>query len=55
MICIKDKNNVLPIGVGHGLLIGTIIGYLSNNFELCIPIGTSVGMLLGSTWYTKSK
>ena len=43
----KDKNNALPIGVGLGLLIGTIIGYLSHNLELWIPIGTSVGMLLG--------
>lgn len=51
----KDKNNALPIGVGLGLLIGTIIGYLSNNLELWIPIGTSVGMLLGSTWDSQSK
>ena len=51
----KDKNNALPIGVGLGLLIGTIIGYLSNNLELWIPSGTSVGMLLGSTWDSQSK
>ena len=51
----KDKNNALPISVGLGLLIGTIIGYLSHNLELWIPIGTSVGMLLGSTWDKKSK
>lgn len=51
----KDKNNALPIGVGLGLLIGTIIGYLSNNLELWIPISTSVGMLLGSTWDSQSK
>lgn len=51
----KDKNNALPIGVGLSLLIGTVIGYLSNNLELWIPIGASVGMLLGSTLDKKSK
>ena len=51
----KDKNNALPIGVGLGLLIGTVIGYLSNNLELWIPIGTSVGMLSGSAWDSQSK
>ncbi len=43
----KNKNRSLPIDTCLGLLIGTVIGYLNNNLELWIPIGTSVGMLLG--------
>lgn len=44
----NNKLNPLPISIGLGLLVGTIIGYLNNNMELWIPVGTSIGMMLGS-------
>ncbi len=44
----NNKSNALAISIALGLLIGTIIGYSTSNIKLWIPIGTSIGLMIGS-------
>ena len=50
----KKFNKVL-LGTGIGLLLGSIIGYLSNSLEVWIPVGISCGVLFGLCLWGVSK
>ncbi len=51
----KSQSNGLSLGTSLGMLIGTAIGCWTENLSLWLPVGTAVGMSLGTVYDSKSK
>tara|TARA_B100000003_G_scaffold207483_1_gene225156 strand:+ start:1787 stop:1957 length:171 start_codon:yes stop_codon:yes gene_type:complete len=51
----KNKNSSLALGAGMGLLVGVVIGAITDNIGLWIPLGLCLGAGVGLALGDKSK